>query len=166
MFISRKLATGMRAQAEGDPPGRPPTPTGRGPRKEALFFCRHPPGWGEGGKDLLSLREAAMMVIRTVETWAPRSQWVKQTELSFFFFFFLQNHCWGGGSYCGGSGGRTPGLGESSSSPSVSSGSSAHVDGYRGGLPHGAINILFINVSGFSRQNYALFHGQKESKEV
>lgn len=34
------------------------------------------------------------------------------------------------------------------------------------GLQHGAINILFINVEWVLQANYALFHGQKESKEV
>lgn len=116
MFISRKLAMGKRAQAEGDPPGHPPPLAGDHAKKPFLLS----PSARPEKKDLLSLREVATIMIRTIETWAPQISMNKQTELS-----FLQNHCWGGGPHCGDCGCSTPGLGlgvgESSPSPSMSS---------------------------------------------
>lgn len=153
---------GKRAQAEGDPP--PGThPHWQGTTQRSPFFCRHQPGRKK--KDLLSLREVATITIRAIETWAPQISTNKQTELS-----FLQNHCWGGGPHCGDCGCSTPGLGlgvgESSPSASVSSFKAAlptWMD--TEGLPHGAINILFINASGFSRQTMHYFMVRKNQRK-
>lgn len=70
MFISRKLAMGKRAQAEGDPPGHPPPLAGDHAKKPFSSVAISQ----AGKKDFLSLREVAMTMIRTIETWAPRSQ--------------------------------------------------------------------------------------------
>lgn len=64
MFISRKLATGKRAQAEGDPPGHPPPLAGGHAQKPFLLL----PSARPEKKDLLSLREVASIMIRTIET--------------------------------------------------------------------------------------------------
>lgn len=104
MFISRKLAVGKGAQAAGGP--RAPTPTGRGPRKEALSSVAISEA---RKKDLFSLREVAR--IGNIETRAPQISMDKGTELS-----FSQNHHYrGGGSHSGdhecSTGGLGPGVG-------------------------------------------------------
>lgn len=161
MFISRKLAVGKRAQAEGDPPGH--HPHWQGTTQRSPIFCRHPPGWGK--RDLFSLREVAMdHDQKTIEkTWAPRSQRINKQNFS----FFLQNHCWGVWDPIVGAGGQQPGLGPGSLLPPAqrAPGSSAHADGYRGASTRRHQHSLYQR-EWVLQANYALFHGQKESKEV
>lgn len=130
MFISRKLAVGKRAQAEGDPPGHPPPLAGDHAEKP---FSSVAIGQAGGKGTYVSLREVAMdRDQKTIEkTWAPRSQRINKN------FIFLQNHGWGawgpivgavgtaGLAWARGSGGPSP-------SPAGSSGSSAHADGHGG----------------------------------
>lgn len=116
MFISRKLAMGKRAQAEGDPPGHPPPLAGDHAKKPFSSVTISQ----AGKKGLIFSKGSSHDHDQNYRDMGPQVSMNKQTELS-----FLQNHCWGGGSYCGDCGCSTPGLGlgfgESSPSPSVSS---------------------------------------------
>lgn len=156
-------ARGPRPQ--GGPPGNPPPLAGDHARKPFLLL----PSARPEKKDLFSVREVAR--IRTSETWAPQISVDKQTEFS-----FLQNHhCWGGGSHCGGPWVQHawpgPGGGEAAPSPSVSSSRQLcprgwiQMDGYRGASTQRHQHSLYKR-EWVLQANYALFHGQKESKEV
>lgn len=98
---------GTGAQAEGDPLCT--HPHWQGTTQRSPFFCRHQPGRGK--KDLFSLREVAMIMIRTIETWAPQ---VSTNKQNFHFCKIIV----GVGDPIVGTVGL--GLGESAPSPSVS----------------------------------------------
>lgn len=154
MFISRKLAVGRGPRPQGAPWA--PTPTGRGPRKEALSS--------------VAIREARKKGLifskKSSQDWkyrdgAPQIAKDKRTEVSFFFSKIITVGV-GDPSL------RTVGAAQPAwrSLPSASSLLAAlHAWMDTEGLLHGAINILFMNVSGFSRQTMHYFMVGKNQRK-
>lgn len=141
------------------PQGAPwaPTPTGRGPRKEALSS--------------VAIREARKKGLifskKSSQDWkyrdgAPQIAKDKRTELSFFFFKIITV---GVGDPSLGTVGAAQPAWCSLPFCELPAGSSARVDGYRGASTRRHQHSLYER-EWILQANYALFHGRKESKEV
>lgn len=147
-------------QGAGHGQGAPwaPTPTSRGPRREALSSAAASKLRKEG---IFSLREVAR--IRNTEMWALQISVDQQMNRIFISPKSITVGV-GGIPIRGRWGATWSGLGQELPVP-VGSGPSAHMDGYRGASTR-CHHLFLYKREWILQANYALFHGWKESKEV